>query len=392
MQRHGGGSTISGASPTPESLFAQLREELPELATRFVDRVQAGIKGYEPGALVSYNDLHETAMTSIGLLLDSLNKGSPQEALLSFAESLGRRRARQGVPVESLSMALQTDFRLIWTRMLEISSEDPEATLVLAHHVEPIWSIVETYSAVTLRFYRSEEAQLVEDRLNHRQIAIGRLLAFQDPSESSITWVSNELGCDAHGDFTVVVADQAESRDALYKLATTLRRSPFYFYRSSGVVVAFWPRGNAPHGVASRVEEIRCARADSVRGLARFPRVVDALTNLLDLIAPTIQRPVDLGDGVPVLARKALAEQGIDVEEALRLGLSKCSESERDKLRETVLRYLETGSVQGTAAALFYHRNTVLKRLNRFAELTGIDVTVPAEAAVVVIAWSSIRP
>jgi hypothetical protein len=52
--------------------------------------------------------------------------------------------------------------------------------------------------------------------------------------------------------------------------------------------------------------------------------------------------------------------------------------------------YLATGSIRQTAAELFCHRNTVLKRLGRFTELTGLDIAIPQQAARVLIAWTAV--
>nr|WP_240895680.1 helix-turn-helix domain-containing protein [Kineococcus siccus] len=53
--------------------------------------------------------------------------------------------------------------------------------------------------------------------------------------------------------------------------------------------------------------------------------------------------------------------------------------------------FAATGSVAATAERLFCHRNTVLNRLRRTAELTGHEPTVPAEAAVLLLAVSAWR-
>ena len=54
---------------------------------------------------------------------------------------------------------------------------------------------------------------------------------------------------------------------------------------------------------------------------------------------------------------------------------------------EAVQTYLSTGSIAESAARLYCHRNTLMNRLRRFTELTGIDPTVPAQAARLVVAW-----
>lgn len=373
-----------------QALLDRVRDELPRLAVRYVERVST-LAGYEPGTLIPRDDLYQTAVDSLGQLLDSIRAGRSTDRLAELAEALGRRRARQRVPAESLIMAMQTDFSVLWSRMLELS-DGTDNVLLLARQVEPVWRIVEAFSTTTMAYFRQEELRLAQDRINHRQVAIGRLLSFDAPTDASIAWVASELDCEATALFTVIVADQEESRNALFELATSLRHSPFYFHRSSGVVVVFWPHGSTPPRVQGLLPGLRCARADEVHGLMEIPRVVAALTALLEAVHPAVHRPVGLAEGFPLLARSALLGQGVDVAARLSAALRDCSDAEREHLRDTVVTYLATGSVQQTAAALFYHRNTVLKRLNRFTDLTGIDVTVPSQAATVVIAWSTIAP
>ena len=67
-------------------------------------------------------------------------------------------------------------------------------------------------------------------------------------------------------------------------------------------------------------------------------------------------------------------------------GLAGVPAAERDRLVATVRRFAVDGAVADTAASLFCHRNTVLNRLRRVAGLTGRDPTVPADAAVLLLA------
>jgi DNA-binding PucR family transcriptional regulator len=67
-------------------------------------------------------------------------------------------------------------------------------------------------------------------------------------------------------------------------------------------------------------------------------------------------------------------------------GLDAVAPPERERLIAAVRRYAEDGSVTDTAASVFCHRNTVLNRLRRVAVLTGRDVTVPADAAILLLA------
>jgi DNA-binding PucR family transcriptional regulator len=67
-------------------------------------------------------------------------------------------------------------------------------------------------------------------------------------------------------------------------------------------------------------------------------------------------------------------------------GLEPLPDHERARLLQTVTAYCASGSAAAAARDLYCHRNTVLNRLTRFAELTGYHPTRPAEAATVLFA------
>ncbi|GAA0465182.1 helix-turn-helix domain-containing protein [Streptomyces olivaceiscleroticus] len=73
-------------------------------------------------------------------------------------------------------------------------------------------------------------------------------------------------------------------------------------------------------------------------------------------------------------------------------GLGPLPAHERARLLEAVTAYCDTGSATMAARELYCHRNTVLNRLTRFAELTGYHPTRPAEAATILFALYCAEP
>ena len=65
---------------------------------------------------------------------------------------------------------------------------------------------------------------------------------------------------------------------------------------------------------------------------------------------------------------------------------------DRDRLVDTVLQFCTNGSIKETAETLFCHRNTIVNRLLRFRDLTGLDVTIPVDAARALIAIGTPLP
>lgn len=63
--------------------------------------------------------------------------------------------------------------------------------------------------------------------------------------------------------------------------------------------------------------------------------------------------------------------------------------AEQPLVVETVETYLRTGSVKATAEASFCHRNTVINRLHQFAVATNYVVTLPYDAAAIILALNT---
>ncbi|SKB73586.1 PucR C-terminal helix-turn-helix domain-containing protein [Arthrobacter sp. 31Cvi3.1E] len=98
--------------------------------------------------------------------------------------------------------------------------------------------------------------------------------------------------------------------------------------------------------------------------------------------------PLETGFGWPRVARRLLDDARLPLRATFTPSLEGRRESERERLEETARSILTTGNDSATAAALFCHRNTIPNRVARFKDLTGIDLTVPEQAALLVVAWA----
>ena len=110
---------------------------------------------------------------------------------------------------------------------------------------------------------------------------------------------------------------------------------------------------------------------------------------MVDQLGPDEERVTDLKASWPMLAKKYLAEIGCDLGQYVLVPLREATERENERLLETMVAYLHTGSLLGTAATIYCHRNTVLNRLHRIEELTGLDITKPADAALAMVALAA---
>ncbi|MGV8873536.1 MAG: helix-turn-helix domain-containing protein, partial [Rhodococcus sp. (in: high G+C Gram-positive bacteria)] len=109
--------------------------------------------------------------------------------------------------------------------------------------------------------------------------------------------------------------------------------------------------------------------------------------DIVDSLDPATAGLVSVQQGWARMTRGNL-DRRIGFTPTILAGLHELPAGERDRVIDTVRVYLDTGSVREAAAALYCHRNTVLNRLIKFHGATGLDVQIPREAALVVLALS----
>jgi len=135
------------------------------------------------------------------------------------------------------------------------------------------------------------------------------------------------------------------------------------------------------------LREVRCGVAPLFDGLAEVADAVRFATATLRSIPVSQAGPRYLSEAwLPILVAQApdvarrLVESVLDPVRSL-------PGTEQHRLIEAVKAYCYgDGSVASAAGALFCHRNTLLNRLARFRDLTGHDVRLPADAAVILLA------
>lgn len=364
-----------------------LSARLPEIADRYVGRVR-DIVGYREANQLADAELRDTAVECLGMLIHCLVDGEMSAQLLPTASSLGARRAAQAVPAEALATAVQLNFGVIWSELLELCG--PKDSILLTSRVDLVWRVVDRFTAQVISSYHEERGRLAQEQANLRQVIVSRLFASDTPSAELVARVADELGIDEGDEYSVVVADRAEAQQRLHWVAGNRRYPRFVAHTSDGRTSAFWPATLYRDAMAELLSPLPSVRFDRIKGLGEVPSSTEAAFHLLDVLAPETSRLVELDEGLPILSRHALRTLRIDVTERLEATLASASPGERERIHETVVVYLESGSIQETATQLYCHRNTVLNRLTRFQELTGLDPTVPRQAAIVVLAWSTI--
>lgn len=379
--------------PATEALIRVVRDclaDLDELVNRYTGEV-GQFAGYQE--TVPHEDLRSTAHTSLELLLRLIGDLPLPQRLHGISADLGRRRVHQNVPLEELLQAVRTDFRLLWTAMLE--RIPPEELPALTRGAVRVWEAVEFHTVRVHTAYLDETAVLAQARERERAALVGRLLASDGRDQQLVAQVGTALRVPPEATFTVAVARLPQQQQRLRAAATAAPAAAFAHVqehggetvllalRSGASQLAATPGGAAP---PRWLEGVPCALGPVSAGLARVPRALRAAETVAATLDDTTTGPVTLRDAwAPVVATR-MGELGPVLAHELAGALQDIPTHERQRLVSTFTIYTRTGSVSETAGEMYCHRNTVLNRLNRLAELTGCRITSPAEAAALLLA------
>lgn len=364
-------------------LMEQLSDSVEQLADDFVERV-ADIPSYRSGTIAT-EELHAVAVESLGLVVAALADPDLFPRVERYGRELGERRAAQGVPSEALTSAVRLNFPVIWSKLTALAG--PEMLPVLVSRVESVWRVLDEYAIACYSSYVAVRMREARTEVSIRQEFIAAMFTAEGQSPESLNRFSSVFQAPIDEPYGIL-AVTGRPTDAMREIG----RAPLRFLHETGShAFLFWPMTsaemvNGPE-VPDGLPDFPCGISMS-GGLGGIAAAATRAKFLADNLTAEDAGPLSFERAWPRLSRTHLAHSGFLVAEELdvMLGGAK-NEDERLRIRETVEVFLKTGSISETSRLQFAHRNTVLNRLRRFGELTGIDLRVPTDAARVVIAW-----
>ncbi|WP_199822486.1 CdaR family transcriptional regulator [Streptomyces sp. WMMB 322] len=338
------------------------------------------------------DDFRETAVQAFELLLRTVAELPVPAQLAGISERTGERRARQGVPLDSLLAAARLDFRVVWAALLARADDEDKVLLVAsAYHV---WEAVEAHVTGIMTAYQRTVLEMGRQREDERRLWFDRLLESEGRNPTVVRDAGLALGFVPAGRFLCAAAPPGPGPgEDLHGAAAALRSSGATLQRQTVssaalLVVQLGPRVTE-ETVLAGLEGVPCGVSPVADGLASVPRAVELATAAVRALPESAPGPLRLADAwLDVLVNRAghfAAHLADDVLGGLTGDAAPPAETER--LLHTVRVHLAgSGSIAETARALYCHRNTVQQRFTRFCELTGRDIRRPEDAALLALA------
>lgn len=305
------------------------------------------------------------------------------ESAVELWRDTGRRRARQGVPLELVLSAYTMGARVLWEALMETAGDQdvPDTDLLLA--ARAVWSNLDVQNAVLIEAYNHERDRAQRRDQQRQQTVLDGLVDGRGADPAFAADARRALGLAAAAPVTCLVAlVDAGDADPVGPLEDVLQRHAIssHWHVRSGV--AYGLLAGALPGEAGLVAMIESAAEG---------RVAVAASNGVGGFGAAFQLALRSANTVP-------AEGGVvgvteRLPEVLLAGDSQVTsllidEAFRELLdhpqAETLLTTLRAllahdGSPTHAAAELFCHRNTVIYRVKQIERLTRRDLTDPRD-------------
>lgn len=364
-------------------LIGRLEQRMPQLVEEFMGELAArGL--YAPDA-VADDDLRETAPETLSMLLAHLAGSVPEEDRWEIAAGLGARRARQGVPLDALTEAVRIDLRVLWRTLRELAGDDHVA--LLASRFEQVMTVVDDYVFEVQKAFLREQAALRRDARVATARDLARLMNTPDLTAGALERISLSLGIPVDAPLAVLAFDGEHAVRAEAVAEEALARGHVFSYAYRDILCVFW--STCEHGDRPRADfdGIPGVLLDAV-GLTDLPRAVGSAREIL-AAAPGLDGLRGVREVWVQVARARLDGLVPGFAGGVLAPLDDLGEYERDRILSAAATFLASGSVKRTAELEYCHRNTIVNRLAAFRGLTGLDLAVPADAALALVALSA---
>lgn len=385
---------VFNAPPSTEpewtGLIGRLWKERGLLVSDFLERFAEISYGQ---ALVPAEDIYRTAEDTMDLLLLRMAGMELPPDLQALPREIARRRASQGVPLDAFLEAIRNDFRVLWKGLERVAGDSGIALLVA--NMTRVLDTVEGYVSSIQQAYAEEEARLTRNKQLYRQRILSRLFnsnpgingdpgtAGEVQSVGDLQEMAAALGVEAAGTFEVLGVTAGNIAHAQRQFESESRA---FLYEHAGALYIFrQQRKNRSWREAG--PEFPAGYVPDVKGLASVPSAARGALVLANNRSPGVGLATVENTWMGIAS--ALLEQALPGFSArITEALDGCTSHERQRLLQVARIYGRTGSIKETSEELYCHRNTTVNRLHGLQQVIGLDLTVPAQAALALVVLS----
>ncbi|MDQ3952491.1 MAG: helix-turn-helix domain-containing protein [Actinomycetota bacterium] len=358
-----------------EYRLATIGQLVERVAPRFDDIVDtmmaayvARIPSYRAAGPELMEDFRQGARASVFAGLAILRGSVSAESLSNPLADIGRRRARQGLPLQDVLLAFQIGARTVWETLLDEIPDDAvqRAEIVTALMGALLDLTAEATTVVSAAYVEESETLLADEELDLQVIV--EVLSGTRASDPRLAERAERRSIDLDAISWCVARCVAEDESGQW--VRDLRRAlpDAAVGRLEDAVVAFVP-GRAPPKVPEASELGLAAAADTAEGSRRARAAAK-------VAAYFGQGVVSYDEVVPLAAVLDAPDEDRAAFVDAHLG-ALLREPRGEDLVASLDAYYRHGSIANAARALFVHRHTLEYRLKRIEGLVSVDLSDP---------------
>ena len=328
-------------------------------------------------------------------ILTMARLAEPEDEAIHLWRETGRRRARQGVPMELVLNAYSLGTRVLWEALLE-QRNNPDLRIddhVLLIAGQRIWSALDVQNATLVEFYRRESTRLQRRDLQRQQSFLDGLVEGRGADPVFASEAHDVLGIGADDPVACVVAHFDGSLDEPL-------RAPEDRLESAGVYSYWHVRGGAFFGLIPTNEltlpkliELlqpavagRVGVALSIDGVSGFATAYQLAGRVAETLPRGSQQIVSVADRLPEVLLGASPEvTSLLVSETLGAILAQPPQQAGVLLETLQALFANDASPTHAAKQLYCHRNTIIYRMKQIESLTGRSLQDPRDKLILAL-------
>ncbi|MEV0673566.1 helix-turn-helix domain-containing protein [Mycobacterium sp. NPDC050441] len=356
-------------------LLEKLGDLDDDLAAEYLIQIDRGARYYD--SVPEEDDLLGAARQAFRYLLATLLERPMSAELAEFPAAVGALRATQGIALENLTAAVRTDFLVAWSALLRLAGDDDMT--VLALHVDVLWQAVDDFAIRVQRGYLDQRLSMARTSTLEQQQCLSELFS-GEPAPTAVRRAAQILELDEAARYWVIgVAGEEAGRTVTRRLLNRhLKSLDFVDHGVALILVAAdrrWPDDESlVTDLLAELDGAVAPRAVTLQELHRAAATVRMLVDL-DLRSTTLRRS---------WAQLSITQLSEVIEDLRGYVLDPLHDiHDYELIVETIQVFAGSGSVSDTASELYCHRNTVMNRIRRFEEATGISLRSPRSLAMV---------
>jgi hypothetical protein len=370
---------------------ARLLERLPGLTEELVRRGRESDEAYR--ITIPFEDHWKSTYEGMRIGITAILQPRHERRDVAYAQTVGRRRAEHGLPLDSLMRSYRLAAQITWNGFIHIVGDhSPERLPALLHSASHVWHAIDRQAVAAADAYRRRENELFGRTSEHLHAMLDALL--EGRADAAVTLLASAaLELPEQGRYAVVTT-RLSGQPARAHRPETIGGLRFLWRMRTDFEMAVVAMGDRSlDDLVSAIAPVICGTAgvspivEGLSELATARRLAELAMRTCSGTRPEIAR---LDRRLPAALMVCQPELGRHLASGV-LGPVLTS-PDRGVLLATLEAWLRCeGSAVRAAVELYCHRNTVFNRVRRIEQMTGRSLSRPQDVVELSLALDAVR-